>query len=113
MGVVMAFPVRASPTTFPSGHAMHVGAVAPPFPGPIGSRRRSPGVLAASLQQPGSYLLAHWTTDVLAGLAMGALVDGVCGRYPDGRVSRSASKPDASGWGQLASVSRRPTPEME
>ena len=56
-------------------------------------------------------LLAHWTTDVLAAWRWVPWWNGVCGRYPDGRVSRSASKPDASGWGQLASVSRRPTPE--
>ena len=39
---------------FPSGHAMHVGAVASAAPGPIQSPRRSLGQWAASLQQHGS-----------------------------------------------------------
>lgn len=60
---------------FPSGHAMHVGAVASAvswaFP------RRAPiawgvGGLVALTR---IILLAHWTTDVLAGLTMGVLVE--------------------------------------
>jgi membrane-associated phospholipid phosphatase len=60
---------------FPSGHAMHVGAVASavswaypkwaPIAWGIG------GLIAATR----IVVLAHWTTDVLAGLAMGALVE--------------------------------------
>ena len=40
---------------FPSGHAMHVGAVASAVCGSIQNPRRSLGDLAASLQQPGSF----------------------------------------------------------
>jgi hypothetical protein len=60
---------------FPSGHAMHVGAVvsavswAYPKWAPIAWCVG--GVIAATR----IVLLAHWTTDVLAGLAMGALVE--------------------------------------
>jgi PAP2 superfamily len=44
---------------FPSGHAMHVGAVASAISWPIQSRRRSLGDLAASLRQHGSL---YWHT---------------------------------------------------
>ena len=60
---------------FPSGHAMHVGAVASavswayPWSAPIAWGIG--GLIAATR----IVLLAHWTTDVLAGLAMGALVE--------------------------------------
>jgi undecaprenyl-diphosphatase len=60
---------------FPSGHAMHVGAVvsavswAYPKWAPIAWGVG--GIIAATR----IVVLAHWTTDVLAGLAMGALVE--------------------------------------
>ena len=55
MGAVMAFPARARPT-MPFRPAMPCmwARSRPRSPGPIQSRRRSPGVLAASLQQRGS-----------------------------------------------------------
>src|SRR3954469_14082059 len=60
---------------FPSGHAMHVGAIASAVS--CVSPRVAPlawglgGLVAATR----IVLLAHWTTDVLAGLTMGALVE--------------------------------------
>ena len=60
---------------FPSGHAMHVGAVASAiswaFPKSAPLAWGVGGLVAATR----IVLLAHWTTDVLAGLAMGALVE--------------------------------------
>jgi membrane-associated phospholipid phosphatase len=60
---------------FPSGHAMHVGALASAasrvFPNWTGSIWSLAGLLAGTR----IVLLAHWTTDVLAGLAMGVGVD--------------------------------------
>jgi membrane-associated phospholipid phosphatase len=60
---------------FPSGHAMHVGAVASAtswaFPRLAPLAWGLGGLVAATR----IVLLAHWTTDVLAGLAMGALVE--------------------------------------
>jgi membrane-associated phospholipid phosphatase len=60
---------------FPSGHAMHVGAVASAVS--WASPKSTPlawslgGLVAATR----IVLLAHWMTDVLAGLAMGAVVE--------------------------------------
>ena len=60
---------------FPSGHAMHVGAVASAiswaFPKSAPLAWGVGGLVAATR----IVLLAHWTTDVFAGLAMGALVE--------------------------------------
>jgi undecaprenyl-diphosphatase len=75
---------------FPSGHAMHVGAVASavswayPRSAPIAWGLG--GLIAATR----IVLLAHWTTDVLAGLAMGALVER-CLRPLSGRPNRAAT----------------------
>ena len=60
---------------FPSGHAVHMGALAsvasllPPAP------RRWVRTLAIGLSLTRIVLLAHWTTDVLAGFALGAAVE--------------------------------------
>jgi undecaprenyl-diphosphatase len=60
---------------FPSGHAAHVGAIASAISG--AAPRLAPfvwtigGLVAATR----IVLLAHWTTDVLAGLAMGIGVE--------------------------------------
>jgi membrane-associated phospholipid phosphatase len=60
---------------FPSGHAMHVGAVASAvswaFPKSAPIAWAIGGLVAATR----IVLLAHWTTDVLAGLMMGAFVE--------------------------------------
>jgi membrane-associated phospholipid phosphatase len=60
---------------FPSGHAMHIGAIASvvsraaPKAAPLAW---SVGALIASTRV---VLLAHWVTDVLAGLALGACIE--------------------------------------
>jgi membrane-associated phospholipid phosphatase len=60
---------------FPSGHAMHVGAVASviawAYPKSAPVAWGLGGLIAATRV----IILAHWTTDVLAGLAMGGLVE--------------------------------------
>ena len=77
---------------FPSGHAMHVGAVASavswadPKSAPIAWGLG--GLIAATR----IVVLAHWMTDVLAGMAMGAVVE---------RCLRPLSK------GAIRSTSRR------
>jgi len=60
---------------FPSGHAIHMGALAsaaallPPRP------RRILRALAVTLSATRVVLLAHWTSDVVASFAMGALIE--------------------------------------
>jgi membrane-associated phospholipid phosphatase len=86
---------------FPSGHAMHVGAVASavswayPKSAPIAWGLG--GLIAATR----IILLAHWMTDVLAGLVMGAVIERclrpVCGgavACGTSRKSEAAHPPD-------------------
>jgi membrane-associated phospholipid phosphatase len=60
---------------FPSGHAVHMGALAsaagllPPVP------RRSVRSIALALSLTRIVLLAHWASDVVAGFALGAAVE--------------------------------------
>jgi membrane-associated phospholipid phosphatase len=60
---------------FPSGHAMHMGAFAsatgPWPPGPRVAGR----ALAVAISLTRIAVLAHWTSDVLAGFAIGALLE--------------------------------------
>ena len=60
---------------FPSGHAMHVGAVASAVS--WASPKSAPVAwgLAGLVAATRIVLLAHWTTDVVAGLVMGTLVE--------------------------------------
>src|SRR6478752_7560842 len=80
---------------FPSGHAMHVGAVASavswayPRSAPIAWGLG--GLIAATR----IVILAHWTTDVLAGLAIGALVER-CVRPRSERPMSEEGAPQAS-----------------
>jgi len=60
---------------FPSGHALHMGALASAaglFPTP---QRRIARGLAVALSATRILLLAHWTSDVVAGFAAGALIE--------------------------------------
>ncbi|MGL9622367.1 phosphatase PAP2 family protein [Bradyrhizobium sp. U531] len=60
---------------FPSGHALHMGALAsaagtlPPLP------RRAIWTLAAGLSLTRIVVLAHWASDVVAGFALGAVLE--------------------------------------
>jgi membrane-associated phospholipid phosphatase len=60
---------------FPSGHALHMGALAsaagtlPPLP------RRLIRTLAVGLSVTRIVVLAHWASDVIAGFALGAVID--------------------------------------
>ncbi|MBR0822999.1 phosphatase PAP2 family protein [Bradyrhizobium liaoningense] len=60
---------------FPSGHAVHMGALAsaagllPP------ARRRTVRAIAVALSLTRIALLAHWASDVVAGFALGASVE--------------------------------------
>jgi len=60
---------------FPSGHALHMGALAsaagtlPPLP------RRAIRTVAIGLSLTRIVVLAHWASDVVAGFALGAVVE--------------------------------------
>ncbi|WP_309143657.1 MULTISPECIES: phosphatase PAP2 family protein [unclassified Bradyrhizobium] len=60
---------------FPSGHALHMGALAsaagtlPPMP------RRVIQTLAVGLSLTWIVVLAHWASDVVAGFALGAVME--------------------------------------
>jgi membrane-associated phospholipid phosphatase len=60
---------------FPSGHALHMGALASAAgtlpPGP----RRALRTLAVGLSLTRVVVLAHWASDVVAGFALGAVIE--------------------------------------
>jgi undecaprenyl-diphosphatase len=69
-------PWSGSPhDAFPSGHALHMGALASAaglFPP---AQRRIARGLAVALSATRILLLAHWTSDVVAGFVGGALIE--------------------------------------
>lgn len=83
---------------FPSGHAIHVGAmmsaatVLPP------AKRNLVWSLGAGLVATRIVLLAHWTSDVIAGLAIGVAVERLLRRWTGfeiaGREAHELAKPD-------------------
>lgn len=60
---------------FPSGHAMHVGALASAATAWSPTKRTIAWMFGAGLALTRIVLLAHWASDVLAGLALGALTE--------------------------------------
>jgi membrane-associated phospholipid phosphatase len=78
--------------SFPSGHAMHLSAIAASMHRLVPQRWRAPllsglGMLAATRVM----LLAHYPSDVLAGWGIGALISKAVGAAV-GRAERSASE---------------------
>jgi membrane-associated phospholipid phosphatase len=60
---------------FPSGHAVHVGALASAASQLPPAQRNVVWSMGAILVSTRIVLLAHWTSDVLAGLALGAILE--------------------------------------
>lgn len=60
---------------FPSGHALHVGALASAASQLSRTPRNAVWLVGAGLVATRVVLLAHWTSDVIAGLAIGSLVE--------------------------------------
>ena len=60
---------------FPSGHAMHMGALASAAGLLATPQRQLARGLAVVLSATRIVLLAHWTSDVAAGFAVGALIE--------------------------------------
>jgi undecaprenyl-diphosphatase len=60
---------------FPSGHAVHIGALASAASVLPTKQRNTVWAAAAGLSVTRIVVLAHWTTDVLAGLAVGCAIE--------------------------------------
>jgi undecaprenyl-diphosphatase len=60
---------------FPSGHAVHIGALASAASELPRGQRRTAWLIGAGLVATRVVLLAHWTSDVIAGLAIGAAAE--------------------------------------
>ncbi|HLG82831.1 MAG TPA: phosphatase PAP2 family protein [Bradyrhizobium sp.] len=60
---------------FPSGHALHIGALASAATALPPAQRNLAWGIGAGLVLTRVVLLAHWLSDVLAGLAIGAVVE--------------------------------------
>jgi membrane-associated phospholipid phosphatase len=80
---------------FPSGHATHVGAMCAAlsrfFPSAKVAIWSSGGIVAASRVM----LLAHWPTDILAGLATGAAAETLLWKLQSAYDHRTAAAEDA------------------
>jgi len=60
---------------FPSGHAVHIGALASVATALPPAQRNTVWAVGSGLVLTRIVLLAHWTSDVLAGLAIGAAAE--------------------------------------
>ncbi|MCA1453538.1 phosphatase PAP2 family protein [Bradyrhizobium sp. BRP22] len=60
---------------FPSGHAIHVGAIASAATVLAPAKRNAVWAIGGGLVLTRVVLLAHWMSDVVAGLAIGALTE--------------------------------------
>lgn len=75
-GHLHGVPISGKPTdAFPSGHAIHVGAIASAATTLPPSKRNLVWSIGAVLVTTRIVLLAHWVSDVVAGLAVGALTE--------------------------------------
>ena len=75
-GHLHGVPVSGRPLdAFPSGHAMHVGALASAATVLSPAARNLVWTLGAGLVLTRVVLLAQWASDVVAGLALGALAE--------------------------------------
>ncbi|HKU07025.1 MAG TPA: phosphatase PAP2 family protein [Bradyrhizobium sp.] len=75
-GHLHGVPVSGNPyDAFPSGHAMHIGALASAATVLPPARRNLIWALGAGVALTRIVLLAHWASDVAAGLALGALTE--------------------------------------
>jgi undecaprenyl-diphosphatase len=61
--------------SFPSGHALHMGALASAAGALPAGPRRAIRALAVGLSLTRVVVLAHWASDVLAGFALGAVLE--------------------------------------
>jgi undecaprenyl-diphosphatase len=76
---------------FPSGHAVHVGALASAASRLPRRQRNVVWLVGAGLVATRILLLAHWTSDVVAGLAIGATIERLLRRVTG--YGREADRP--------------------
>ncbi len=75
-GHLHGVPISGKPRdAFPSGHAMHVGALASAATVLPAAKRNIVWAFGAGLALTRIVLLAHWASDVVAGLALGAITE--------------------------------------
>lgn len=76
---------------FPSGHALHMGALASAATALPAGPRTAIQAVAVGLSLTRVAILAHWATDVVAGFALGALIERILRRstgYPPRRAPK-------------------------
>jgi undecaprenyl-diphosphatase len=66
---------------FPSGHALHMGALASAAGALPAGPRRTIQALAVGLSLTRIVVLAHWASDVVAGFALGAVLERILRRW--------------------------------
>ena len=81
---------------FPSGHAVHMGALASAASLLPPARRRLVRTLAVALSLTRVALLAHWASDVVAGFTLGLVVERVLRPWT---LAKSYRKPADRGYG--------------
>ena len=88
-GHLRGVPFSGKPLdAFPSGHAIHVGALASAATVLPPAKRNLAWSIGAGLVLTRIVLLAHWTSDVIAGLAIGAAVEQLLRRWTGFGLSR-------------------------
>ncbi len=81
-GHLHGIPVSGKPEdAFPSGHALHMGALASAASQLPSPQRETAWTAAVGLSLTRIVLLAHWTSDVVAGFALGALLERFLRRF--------------------------------
>jgi undecaprenyl-diphosphatase len=95
-GHLHGVPLSGKPLdAFPSGHAMHVGALVSAATVLSRTKRNFVWTFGASLVLTRIVLLAHWASDVVAGLAFGALVERLLRPLTGFGASCQSEKPSA------------------
>jgi membrane-associated phospholipid phosphatase len=75
--------------SFPSGHSVHIGAIVSALSWAYPKKARVFLAVGGALAVTRVAVLAHWTTDVLLGLALGAATEQAARRVSGGRKIRS------------------------
>lgn len=82
VGHAYGIPISgSSDDAFPSGHAMHMGALASAGSSFDTPYREITWAAAAGISLTRIYLLAHWTSDVVAGFSIGFAIDRLLRRW--------------------------------